>query len=113
MQMTGKFDLVITSHLFEDLTDPMVPRSSNRGCNLMTSGEMLLTIDDQIRSEKRKCRNVSTLLTFGFPHSRKLVLVLVHLVELCFPNVSVGHHCCFLATGKLTLDRSNWHSLRP
>ena len=29
MQMTGKFDLVITSHLFEDLTDPMVPRSSS------------------------------------------------------------------------------------
>lgn len=54
MQMTGKFDLVITSHLFEDLTDPMVPRSSNPNCNLMTSGEMLLTIDDQIRSEKKK-----------------------------------------------------------
>jgi len=46
VQMTGKFDLVITSHLFEDLTDPMVPRSSNPNCNLMTSGEMLLTIDD-------------------------------------------------------------------
>ena len=25
VEMTGKFDLVITSHLLEDITDPVVP----------------------------------------------------------------------------------------
>lgn len=84
MQMTGKFDLVITSHLFEDLTDPMVPRSSNPNCNLMTSGEMLLTIDDQIRSEEKKvpkCIHASdlwipTLKKTGFSFSPFSLVVL-------------------------------------
>lgn len=39
MELTGKFDLVITSHLLEDLTDPQAPWKLKR-YNSRDSGDM-------------------------------------------------------------------------